>query len=220
MEFLKATPKWLIVLLSFYITVLFSYAIFDGRSVTFWPPTIGSKDSHNDKPDLNIINNANATTEKPFTPQDLIKQLPADVQRFTIKDTADEILKRITLISEQNSQIEDLKNKVKVIEGLESDFIFRVLSFHKEASCYGDSLNFTYIAKNESTKKCTAKKTLAKHFLGFMAEINFYDGDVLESPDLAENELKRYQDSKDFGHKGYYGRDVFKWIIIDYNGIV
>ena len=219
MEFLKATPKWLIILLAFYITVLFSYAIFDGRSVTFWPPAIGQKESNKDVK-IKVIKDATAITKETFSPQDLIENLPADIQRFTIKDTANEILKRLKLISTQKLEISALKSKVKVIEGLESDFIFRMLSFHKEASCYGDSLNFTYVTNNESTKKCTAKLSLAKQFLGFMAEINFYDGDVVESPELAENELERYQDSKDFGHKGYYGRAVFKWIIIDYNGNV
>lgn len=219
MDFLKATPKWLIILLAFYTTVLFSYAIFDGRSVTFWPPAIGQKES-NKAFNIKVIKDATAITKETFSPQGLIEKLPVDVQRFTIQDTANEILKRLKLISKQNLEIEVLKNKVKVIEGLESDFIFRMLSFHKEASCYGDSLNFTYVTNNERTKKCTAKLSLSKQFLGFMAEINFYDGDVVESPELAENELKRYQDSKDFGHKGYYGRDVFKWIIIDYNGNV
>lgn len=219
MEFLKATPKWLIILLAFYITVLFSYAIFDGRSVTFWPPAIGQKESNKDVK-IKVIKDATAITKETFSPQDLIENLPADIQRFTIKDTANEILKRLKLISKQQLEISALKSKVKVIEGLESDFIFRILSFHKEASCYGDSLNFTYVTNNESTKKCTTKLSLSKQFLGFMAEINFYDGDVVESPELAENELERYQDSKDFGHKGYYGRAVFKWIIIDYNGNV
>lgn len=220
MEFIKTIPKWLVTLLALYLAVLFSYAIFDGRSVDFWPPAIGEKSSTNNKVKIDLINEAKAKTKDITAPQDLIKKLPTDVQRLTIKDTSNEILKRLTLISEQKLQIASLKNKVKVIEGLESDFIFRILSFHKDASCYGDSLNFTYVANNERTKKCTNKTKLAKYFLGFLAEINFYDGDIVESPELAESELKRYQNTKDFGHKGYYGRDVFKWIIIDYNGKV
>ena len=218
MDFLKTIPKWLIILFAMYLTVLFSYAIFDGRSVTFWPPAIGEKENKDVK--IKIIKDAVAKTKNTLTPQDFIKKLPFDVQKLTIESTANEITNRIALIKNQTLEISELKNKVKVIEGLESDFIFRILSFHKVASCYGDSLNFTYTANNESTKKCTEKLILAKRFLGFMAEINFYNGDVVESPELAESELKRYQDSKDFGRKGYYGRDVFKWIIIDYNGKV
>lgn len=218
MEFLKTIPKWLIILLAVYLTVLFSYAIFDGRSVTFWPPSIGEKEYKEVK--INVIKEAEAKEKASFTPQDFINKLPVDVQKLTIEATSDEILNRIALIKDQKQEISELKNKVKIIEGLESDFIFRMLSFNKAASCYGDSLNFTYVANNESTKKCTKKSILAKHFLGFMAEINFYKGDVVESPELAESELKKYQDSKEFGHKGYYGRDVFKWIILDYNGKV
>lgn len=219
MEFLKTTPKWLVIALALYLTVLFSYAIFDGRSVTFWPPAIGEKETV-DNVNINLVKDATANTDNSVSPQYLIKNLPMEIQRLTIKDTSDEISKKLKLITKQNAELESLRNKVKVIEGLESDFIFRILSFHKEASCYGDSLNFTYVTSNVLTKRCTKKSKLAKRFLGFLAEINFYDGDVVESPDLAETELKNYQDSKDFGNQGYYGRDVFKWIIIDYNGKV
>ena len=108
MEFLKATPKWLIILLAFYITVLFSYAIFDGRSVTFWPPAIGQKESNKDVK-IKVIKDATAITKETFSPQDLIENLPADIQRFTIKDTANEILKRLKLISTQKLEISALK---------------------------------------------------------------------------------------------------------------
>ena len=63
---------------------------------------------------------------------------------------------------------------------------------------------------------CIEKAELAKRFLGFLAEIDFFHGAVTENPELARKELIKYQESKNFSHTGWYGRDVFKWIVIDY----
>lgn len=43
MEFLKTLPKWLVVAISAYVAVLFSYAVYDNRAVELFPPKISAK---------------------------------------------------------------------------------------------------------------------------------------------------------------------------------
>lgn len=214
MDFLHKLPKPLLIALALYVGVVFSYAVFTGRSVDTPILKVGAAAATSNS------TNSSSTDHDSLSENDLIKILPTEVQKLTLNETAEEVKKLIALSSTQQQKINSLSKKVDIIKNLESDFIFRLLAFNKEASCYGDSLNFTYISQFSGTKNCTKKSELAKRFLGFLAEINFYDGDIIESPKIAENELINYQETKEFGHPGYYGRDVFKWILLDYNGKV
>ena len=42
---MKVLPKWLLIAIALYIAVLTSYAVYDNRSVEFFPPKIAAKDS-------------------------------------------------------------------------------------------------------------------------------------------------------------------------------
>jgi hypothetical protein len=42
-DFLKTLPKWLLVAIFVYVAILFSYAVYDNRSVQLFPPSISAK---------------------------------------------------------------------------------------------------------------------------------------------------------------------------------
>ncbi len=46
MDLLKTLPKWLLVSILAYIAVLFSYAVYDNRTIEFFPPKIFAKEPH------------------------------------------------------------------------------------------------------------------------------------------------------------------------------
>lgn len=222
-ELLKHIPsKLLIVLfgvLLIYTAFLFTYAIIDGREVTFWPPSIAAESSPKSGVNQGADNQIAALNakidklEQELTRKDgfisqseAIKTFPEEVQRQDLQQTAAEVSRLLKLTKEQDEEM----------QGLRGRFLYRLLTFHRDAGCYGDSLNFTYTSDNPETHKCIDKRELARRFMGFLAEIEFYDGPVKASPELAREWLIKYQNSKEFRRTGWYGRDVFKWIVIDY----
>jgi len=221
MDFLKSLPKWALMALAGYVAVLFTFAIFDGRRVDFWPPAIhqkGGTPTRNAVPVGRIAELEKELAEKKsyISPKETLNMFPEPVREKTLKATADRVSRLVEDVSDKNSELAVLREKAESIENIEGDFLFRVLTFHAEALCYGDSLNFTHPPLDP--EKCTEKEALSKQLLGFLAEIEFYGGPVAESPKEAKSELIRYQETKAFGRKGWYSRDVFKWIIIDYYG--
>lgn len=45
MDVLKTLPKWLLVAIFVYVAILFSYAVYDNRSIELFPPRISAKQS-------------------------------------------------------------------------------------------------------------------------------------------------------------------------------
>lgn len=221
MDFLKTVPKWVLIAIVGYVAILFTFAIFDGRRVDFWPPAIHERTSSADQ-DLaqEIANLKKELSEKKsyISSEETLQMFPETVRSNTIQQTADRVIELVENVSKQKTELAALQEKMKGIESLEGDFLFRILTFHHEALCFGDSLNFTHEPLGLGAAKCTTKEKLAKRFLGFLAEIEFYQGPIVESPEIAKTELTNYQESKSFGRTGWYGRDVFKWIVIDYYG--
>lgn len=176
MDFLKTVPKWVFVAVAAYVIVLFTIAIFDGRCVDFWPPAIHEKTSSAD-PDLvqEIAKLKKELSEKKsyISSEETLQMFPEMVQRNTVQQTADRVVELVEGVSEQNAELAALKEKMKSIESLEGDFLFRILTFHHEALCFGDSLNFTHELLAPDAEKCLKKEALAKRFLGFLSEIEF-----------------------------------------------
>lgn len=224
MHHFEKFPKWLLIIAVVYFAVLFTFAVFSGRQVTFWPPAIGKAsvadvvraEETNDtlsnpsqtedlemqiagyKAEIKRLNDALANKGALLDPDDIIPQFPSSLRGATIEETAANVAK--------------LQDNISDIEG---DFLFRVLRFHNDALCYGSSMNFTYPRKDD-TSSCVAKSKLAEQFVGFLSEIDFIEGEVVASPEQAKLYLIQYQEKKNFNTTGYYGIDVFKWLIIDY----
>ena len=224
MHHFEKIPKWLLIIAVIYFAVLFTFAVFSGRQVTFWPPAIGKasvaeeiqpeatsetlsgssqtdmlkKQLENYEAEIERLKAALAGKESLLEPGDVIGKFPTSLRGATIEETAINVAK--------------LQAKTSDIEG---DFLFRVLRFHNDALCYGSSLNFTYPRKDD-TASCVGKDKLAAQFIGFLAEIDFIDGDAITSPEQAKRHLIQYQEKKNFNTTGYYGIDVFKWLVIDY----
>ncbi len=228
MDYLKIIPKWTLIALIGYVAILFSFAVWDGRRVEFWPPRIyenpiAPKNKH-DKANIEL-KEKNEELEKKLkakeaylSPQEVIKLFPEGTRRQTVKETLNEVFKSIEVSSRQKQKIVEWHEKIKILESIEGDFLYRILTFHKEAECYGDSLNFTHIPGRQDSEKCTRKEDLARQFLSFLSEIEFYKGDVVTNTLVAKTELIRYQRSKLFGHTGWYSSEVFKYIVLDYYG--
>ena len=221
MDFLKNIPKWALIALIVYLAFLITFAIFDGRRVDLWPPVIHEKtiSPNGDLVSENAALKRKLTAKKSYlSPQETIELFPEKVRRETVKQTADEVFKLVQIVSEQNDKLAVWEKKIKIIENIEGDFLYRILTFHDEALCFGDSLNFTHEPLCLDAAKCTKKEELAKRFLGFLAEIEFYNRRIVANPTVAKTELIKYQESKSFGRTGWYSRDVFKWIVLDYYG--
>lgn len=217
-------PKWLLIIAVIYFAVLFTFAVFSGRQVTFWPPAIGKASIADEikieeksdaipntsqiealekkvdryEAEIHRLNAALSQKESYLDPGEVVAKFPASLRGATLEETADNVA--------------ELQAKTSDIEG---DFLFRVLRFHNDALCYGSSLNFTYPRKDD-TASCVGKDKLAAQFLGFLAEIDFIDDEVVASPEQAKRYLIQYQERKNFNTTGYYGIDVFKWLVIDY----
>lgn len=221
MDFLKIIPKWALVALIGYVAILISFAVWDGRGVEFWPPKIYEKSNttKNDCDKENIeLKKELKVKESYLSPQEVFKLFPEDLRRSTVKETSDEVSKLVERFTEQSHELDKWGEKIKFIESIEGDFLYRILAFHREAECYGDSLNFTHIPETQDENKCTKKEELAKRFLSFLSEIEFYNGEVIDNTFTAKNELIRYQQRKLFGRTGWYSSEVFKYIVLDYYG--
>lgn len=234
MELLKVIPKWAVSILVLLVAILISYAVFTGRGVTFWPPSISAKTKiepsellllqQKNKDMLAEINRLKSQVdglkhnleEKKFliSEAEAINVFPPEIRRQSLKLTATEVSH---LISSREKATLHIQKMEQELEGIKGKFLFRLLSFHRDAGCYGDSLNFTYTSPNLETQNCIKKMELAKRLLGFLAEIEFYHGPVIDSPEIAKEQLIKYQKSKNFTRIGWYGIDVFKWIVIDYH---
>ena len=138
-----------------------------------------------------------------------LEVFPEAVKGDTFNQTAENVAQLVI-------DFERLEEEMGIVEQIEGNFLYRITTFHNEALCYGNSLNFTYISSGQDTENCKPKKYLAERFLGFLAEIDFYEGDIIGSPKIAKEILTKYQESKSFGRTGWYSRDVLKWIVLDY----
>nr|VFK20154.1 MAG: hypothetical protein BECKLPF1236A_GA0070988_102494 [Candidatus Kentron sp. LPFa]VFK34620.1 MAG: hypothetical protein BECKLPF1236C_GA0070990_102853 [Candidatus Kentron sp. LPFa] len=187
---LKHVPKWLLVIVVTCVLGLYTYAIVTERPVAFWPPSIGCPSGHSCQSDLDCQDECK--DDKYISRTKAIEKFPKQVQQKTLTETASQVLSLIEANKRKDSDLTKLKNK---IEGLEGNFLYRLLSFHRDAGCFGDSLNFTYLRNDEQARTCEKKAALAKRFLGFLAEIRFYDGSIEESPTIAEKQLTKYQES-------------------------
>ncbi|MFO7593989.1 MAG: hypothetical protein R6X15_08120 [Pseudomonadota bacterium] len=224
MHHFEKLPKWLITIAVLYFTVLFTFAVISGRQVTFWPPAIGKATGAESIPS----ENKHDSTPEPSQTELLERKI--ERQKAEIKRLTDELEKRESLLvpeeviskfplslrgatlEETAANVAKLQHNISDIEG---DFLFRLLRFHNDALCYGSSMNFTYPRKDD-TASCVEKSKLAEQFVGFLAEIDFIDGEVIASPEQAKLYLTKYQEKKNFNTTGYYGIDVFKWLVIDY----
>lgn len=139
-----------------------------------------------------------------------------DLELFPEAVEGDTFNQTVENVTQLFNDYEHLKKEMRSVEQIKGNFLYRITTFHNEALCYGNSLNFSYISSGQDTKNCKSKEYLAERFLGFLAEIDFYEGDTIGSPKTAKDTLTKYQESKSFGRTGWYSRDVLKWIVLDY----
>lgn len=219
MDYLKTLPQWALIAIGLYIAVIFSFAVMDGRRVSFWPPEIHEKSNNDDDQHVAVIEQLEdllSAKENHVDPELIVEQFPERLRKSNLEASIEEVASLATNYKIQAAELAVLRSKLKHLEDIEGNFLYRLLSFHSDISCHGGSVNFTYFAWYSPT--CKDKQELAGLFLGFLAEIEFYSGPITKDATIAKAELIRYQQSKEFGAIGWYGRDVFKWIVLDYYG--
>lgn len=118
-----------------------------------------------------------------------------------------------------NGQIESLdqalvysESELQSLMAFQDHFLIRLVQFHVQASRIGTTLNFTYPASK-------AKQELAKVFLELMAELGYYQGNLVEDADQAKEILIKYQQRHGFQKPGWYSRYTFRVIANEYLGI-
>ena len=203
-------------------------AIDRGDKVSLWPPSITPTEKNSEAFPETIRGDTIKQTAKKVSElvdelarlkeergniknaeEKMLRMFPKTVQGNTIEQTAKNV-------GELVNKLARLEEGMRKIENIKRDFLVKITTFDNETQCYGNSLNFTYIPSDQDTASCKSKEELAKRFLGFLAEIEFYTGDIIESPKIAKDILTKYQESKSFGRTGWYSRDVLKWIVLDY----
>lgn len=122
-------------------------------------------------------------------------------------------------------KLEDEKEKnEKEIEELKYPFhqinnskLKQLLAFHNDASCYGQSLNFTH-EPDKSYNHCVTKKILAKRFLKFFEELEIIESDeeLDYSRARAKDELINLQIQYQFTNPGWYTEFMLGILIIEY----
>lgn len=229
MEYLKLLPRWLFITFLVIFTGIFGFAVLEGREVTAWPLTIGPKDSISAEyialekeyellsKEYDRLNQELIAAQSKITEQQALSYFPEIVQKQSLRATAAEVHRLIEDLTHSNLALNQLTDR---IEGIQGDFLYRILQFHKDTACFGNTLNFTYIDNSPETAECISKHLLAERFLGFLAELEHFNGRVDANTELAKRELIRYQKKKRFKTTGYYGYEVFKWLVIDYSNKV
>jgi hypothetical protein len=201
-ELAKKLPVWLIAVLLLVTAILLSYAVFDGRDVNFWPPSITGKQS------LDVIKGKDKKISE-------LKEELAQDKAYSSR----ELGKYKKKFKKQNiklaNEIEELEKKINEYNGLSEDFLFLLLKFTRDARCYGTSLNFT---AGERRLKCTSKKDLAIRFLGFLEELDLYDKDEPKTPKIAKKELIKFQEKHGVKNSGWYNIHVFKMMVSEFHG--
>ena len=218
-------PVWLIIALLVVTAILVAYAVFDGRRVDFWPPSIHEKNSQDSnstvqlKKELEDFKSELKKKDNYLSPAEVIALTLPVYQKETVPLTQQAVsnalkdkTERINTLSVLNNELEVDINKFKKIDGT---FLFKLLLFNFDAQCYGSSLNFT-AGKNRS--ECKSKEELATRFLGFLEEIDFYNNGLPNNTTTAKNELIKLQNKHNFSTRGWYGPDVFKAVIAEFYG--
>lgn len=158
---------------------------------------------------IDFSNNSNGVSA-------FIASLPEAVQADTPTLSRDKILSaikdaeaaprlrtEIDALEKENAaaskRVEDIEAKLD--EG-ERHFLVRLVRFHRDASEFGSSLNFTY-------PPSASKHDLARRFLELLSEIGQYDGPIEADPEKAKEALEHYQTSLGFTQLGWYARPVF-----------
>lgn len=241
-ELVNKIPVWLIVIFLIAATVLFGYAVFDGRKVEFWPLVI------HEKIDMNKVTNkileekngeivilkkeveklSNKLEEKaPETLKEkiVISFFPEEMQRDTLNETInvnnntlsnyrEEIATLNGVINEIQKDIQIKEEELEKFNEVKNTFIFRLMRFHNDTQCYGSSLNFT---AGRDKEECIKKSILADRFIEFMTELEIVDGSQKSSTNYAKKELINLQKKYNFNRQGWYSIDVFKVMIIEFH---
>ena len=113
-------------------------------------------------------------------------------------------------VENRNLQVEN-KNLEDSINDIKDDFLVKLVTFHKNASYFGRSLNFT---KPFDTRK----KALAKNMLELLTELRHYKGTISNDPTKAKIALKKYNAKHGFGQVNWYSINTFNTMVSDYMG--
>lgn len=116
----------------------------------------------------------------------------------------------------------DLKNSIKDLESsvtvysfkyndIKDNFLVKLVTFHKKASDFGRSLNFT---KPYDTRK----KALAKNMLELLTDLRHYKGTISNNPAVAKKALKKYNAKHGFAQVNWYSVNTFNTMVSDYMG--
>lgn len=171
--------------------------------------------------DIAFLNKRIAYQESQLDSRIILKDFPEEIRSKTVQETVEKVRRLLEDLSDQKEELDSKQSKIQALEVLENfkgHFLVRLLTFHREALCYGTTLNFTYDPPDQGN--CTEKEELAKKFFGFLKELDFKEVSSFENetPKNAKLLLKQYQESKGVleEKRGYYGTPVFSSIIIDY----
>ena len=183
-----------------------------GYNVSYWPPSITrNSELFPETVQGPTLEETADNVRKLVDESERIKQLEDNIRNK--EDALNKTAEKVARLVNDNAR---LKEEMRSVEKIKDNFLYRITMFHSDALCYGNSLNFTYIPPVQGVTRCKPKEELARRFLGFLAEIDSYKGDIVESPKTAKDELTKYQESKSFRRTGWYSRGVLKWIVLDY----
>lgn len=220
LEWIKHIPNWLLVtlisLVAFVLVICLLVAVNDGRRVEIGPFTIyesASAEIAKLEHEVERLKTQLDNRPQTFNEQVVLAQLPASLNAQTLNEALTKIRNILALSQEQASHNTWLQSKLEQVEKVEGTFLYKLLIFNQDATCYGATLNFT---AGKDREECLPKAQLAERFLEFLTEIDFYVATASPSPAEAKAQLLRLQEKYQFNTKGWYGPDVFKSIISEF----
>lgn len=220
MEWIKHIPNWLLVtlisLVVFALVICMVVAVSDGRRVDLGPLTLHESASSQ----VTALENQNEALKAQLeekggklSEQDVLNKLPPLLRGQNLDVTIDNIEKFIEDSKKQHTLNLALQRNLDEVKKVDGTFLYKLLIFNQDATCYGSTLNFT---AGKDRAECLPKAQLAERFLEFLSEIDFYAATTSPTPVEAKAQLLRLQDKYEFNTKGWYGPDVFKSIISEF----
>lgn len=210
----KRVPQWLLILALLGLLVLVAYAVLSGRKVEFFPPVIHA-----------------STADNEVLEAELIEQFPQGLRKDNISDTITHAVDEIQSLEQNVSELKGssavlaeklneqelalIENRKRLAryEELKDTFLYRLLSFHKDAQCYGTTLNFTAGMNRDD---CVQKEELAHRFMDLLIELEVVENTQDKSAQAAKEGLVYFQQENEFKKVGWYSAYVFSALLKEF----
>ncbi|NVK39110.1 MAG: hypothetical protein HWE18_14380, partial [Gammaproteobacteria bacterium] len=169
MEWIKHIPNWLLVtlisLVVFALVICMVVAVSDGRRVDLGPLTLHESASSQ----VTALENQNEALKAQLeekggklSEQDVLNKLPPLLRGQNLDVTIDNIEKFIEDSKKQHTLNLALQRNLDEVKKVDGTFLYKLLIFNQDATCYGSTLNFT---AGKDRAECLPKAQLAERFL-------------------------------------------------------